>query len=121
MESTLKGENLLLKYKFPLLRVDTIEKGTKMKLLPQKVSLFTLTLLHSERPKLHTILDFLSGIGLIDVHADLCLCCLLSPYTFTFFHLAHLLFYRNKCYISEELQIRGGIKDNSKIIFLISQ
>ena len=33
-------------------------------LLPLKMFPFTLTLLHSERPKLHTILAFLSAIGL---------------------------------------------------------
>ena len=31
---------------------------------PLKVNPFTLTLLHSERPKLYTILAFLSAIGL---------------------------------------------------------
>ena len=35
------------------------------KLLPLKMHWYNLTLLHSERPKLYTILAFLSAIGLI--------------------------------------------------------
>ena len=48
---------------------DTIERDEKtnrkmLKLLPLKVNPLTVALLHSERPKLHTILAFLSAIGL---------------------------------------------------------
>ena len=42
-----------------------IERKKKMaELLPLKVYLFTLTLLHSERPKLHRVLVVVSAIGL---------------------------------------------------------
>ena len=40
-------------------------------LLPLKLYLFTLTLLHSERPKLYTILAFLSARGLNYHHLNL--------------------------------------------------
>ena len=50
------------------LRVDQIEKGGKSENHRVSLSLtvypLSLTLLHSERPKLHTILAFLSAIGL---------------------------------------------------------
>ena len=52
-----------------------------------------LTLLHSERPKLHRVLAVLSAVGL---KKELAL-------------------------RGADLQIRGGIEDNSKIIFLVSQ
>ena len=60
--STLKEKNLLLSELPPL------QKKAKLKradLLLLKVYHFNLTLLHSERPNLHTILAFLSAIGLI--------------------------------------------------------
>ena len=40
------------------------DKNKKLKVLSAAIFLGSLTLFHSERPKLHTILAFLSAIGL---------------------------------------------------------
>ena len=63
-KSTHNGKNLLVKEQI-LLGVDREgSQNENVQLLPRNVYPFSLTLLHSERPKLYTILAFLSAIGL---------------------------------------------------------
>ena len=74
--------------------------------------LFTLTLLHSERRKLYGVLAILSAIELMMMKIGLDFMC--SHGTFDTFDSDVLA-------NTPEFQLREGIDDNSKIIFLISQ